>query len=263
MSGVQIPPPLPKGENILDRYIELEGTSNFRDLGGYKTSNGSLIRKGIVFRSDNLSHLTSSDIEKVKRLGIKTVCDFRSDFEMQEFPSPFNNKSSPKLLHIPIKTLGAQDLQELALREGVTSEELANELQLHYVLYVNQHKKKYSKFLNTIAYGDIPLVFHCFAGKDRTGFGSLLFLGLMGVDKDTIIDDYLLTNNFYKGPIQGSNWKDSISETLKPLFEARADYINAAFNEIYSRYEKLEDFVIEELNVDLKTIDLIKEKILE
>ncbi len=263
MSGVQIPPPLPEGENILERYIELEGTSNFRDLGGYETSDGQKIRKGILFRSDNLSHLTAGDIEKVKQLGIKTVCDFRSDFEMQEFPSPFTKESSPKLLHIPIKTLGAQDLQELALREGVTSEELASELQLHYVLYVNQHKKRYSKFLNAIAYDDIPLVFHCFAGKDRTGFGSLLFLGLMGVNKDTIIDDYLLTNDLYKGPIQGSNWKDSISETLRPLFEARSDYINAAFNEIYNRHKRVEDFVIKELNVDLETIEIIKGKILE
>ena len=85
----------------------------------------------------------------------------------------------------------------------------------------------------------------------------------MGVNKDTIIDDYLLTNDLYKGPIQGSNWKDSISETLRPLFEARSDYINAAFNEIFNRHKRVEDFVIKELNVDLETIEIIKGKILE
>ena len=100
-------------------------------------------------------------------------------------------------------------------------------------LYVNQHKKVYCEFINTIANGEIPLVFHCFAGKDRTGYGALLFLSIMGVKKETIIDDYLLTNQFYKGPLVSEDWRDSNSELLKPLFEARVDYINAAFDEIF------------------------------
>ena len=95
----------------------------------------------MVYRSDHLSNLTIEDINVLNKLGIKTICDFRSENEMIENPSPFNQNSSPKLLHIPIKTLGTQDLQELSSRENVTSEELANALQDHYVLYVNQHKK--------------------------------------------------------------------------------------------------------------------------
>ena len=68
------------------------------------------------YRSDHLSNLTSSDFNVLNKLGIKTVCDFRSENEMIENPSPFNQSSSPKLLHIPIKTLGTQDLQELSSR---------------------------------------------------------------------------------------------------------------------------------------------------
>ncbi len=248
---------------MLNRHINLEGATNFRDLGGYETSEGARIKKGLIFRSDHLSNLTDKDLHVIKELGIKTVCDFRSEIEMQEFPSLFDNSSSPRLLHIPIKTLGTEDLQDLALRENVTSKDLADELQHHYVLYVNQHKERYSKFLNNIAHGEIPIVFHCFAGKDRTGFGSLLLLGLMGVEKETIIDDYLLTNDLYKGPVVGNNWKDEISETIRPLFEARLDYINAAFNEINSRHKRIEDFVLNELDVDIKTIENIKNKILE
>ena len=247
----------------MERNIQLEGATNFRDLGGYEASEGSKIRKGLIYRSDHLSNLTSSDFNVLNKLGIKTVCDFRSENEMIENPSPFNQSSSPKLLHIPIKTLGTQDLQELSSREGITSQELANALQSHYVLYVNQHKKKYSSFLENIALGEIPIVFHCFAGKDRTGFASLLLLGLMGVKKDVIIEDYLLTNKYYKGPTSGSNWNEVISEKIKPLFEARIDYINAAFNEIESRYIKIDDFVIKELNINLDIIDKIKNKLLE
>jgi len=247
----------------LKRNIDLDGATNFRDLGGYEASNGSKIKKGLVFRSDHLSNLTIEDINILKELGIKTICDFRSDVELIENPSLFNQNSSPKLLHIPIKTLGTQDLQELSSRENVTSEELANALQDHYVLYVNQHKEKYSQFLKNVAFGDIPIVFHCFAGKDRTGYASLLLLGLMGVKKDIIIEDYLLTNEYYKGPTSGSNWNDIVSDKIKPLFEARTDYINAAFNEIESSYEKIEDFAVKELNIDLEVIDIIKDKILE
>ena len=91
----------------------------------------------------------------------------------------------------------------------------------------------------------------------------MLLLGLMGVKKDIIIEDYLLTNKYYKGPTSGSNWNDVISEKIKPLFEARIDYINAAFNEIESRYISIDDFVIKELNITLDIIDKIKNKILE
>ena len=246
-----------------NRLLELDGASNFRDLGGYETSDGMRLKKGLVFRSDSLSYLTPDDIKKIQKLGIKTVCDFRSELEMEEFPSPFSSITSPKLKHLPIKTLGTQDLRELSSKEGVTSMELANELQEHYVLYVNQHKKVYCKFIKTIANGDIPLVFHCFAGKDRTGYGALLFLSIMGVKKEIIIEDYLLTNQFYKGPLVNEDWRDSNSELLKPLFEARVDYINAAFNEIFNKYDKIEDFVISELEVDIKTIDIMKRRILE
>ena len=85
----------------------------------------------------------------------------------------------------------------------------------------------------------------------------------MGVKKETIIEDYLLTYKYYKGPTSGSNWSDVISEKIKPLFEARAEYINAAFNEIQSRYKDIEEFVVNELNIDFDVIDRIKNKILE
>ena len=85
----------------------------------------------------------------------------------------------------------------------------------------------------------------------------------MGVRKEAIIEDYLLTNDFYKGPVISEDWRDSRSEILKPLFEARVDYINAAFNEIYSRHKKVEDFILNELYVSSKTIDTMKSKILE
>ena len=246
-----------------NRLLKLEGSSNFRDLGGYESSNGMKLKKGLIYRSDSLSYLSKGDIKKIQKVGIKTVCDFRSDIEMDEYPSPFNSETVPKLNHLPIKTLGTQDLKELSTRKGVTSQELADELQEHYVLYVTQHKNTYSKFINTIASGEIPLVFHCFAGKDRTGYGALLFLAIMGVKKEIIIEDYLLTNDFYKGPIISEDWRDSSSKLLKPLFEARVDYINAAFNEIYSKYIKIEDFVVKELDVEAKTIDIMKKRILE
>jgi protein-tyrosine phosphatase len=248
---------------MTSRLLNLEGASNFRDLGGYETQDGMKLKYGLIYRSDSLSYLTDSDIKKIQKIGIKTVCDFRSDVEAEENPSPFTALSSPTLRHLPIKTLGKQDLKDLSTREGVTSQELADELQEHYVLYVNQHKEKYRDFINTVAHGDIPLVFHCFAGKDRTGYGSLLLLSLMGVRKEAIIEDYLLTNDFYKGPVISEDWRDSRSEILKPLFEARVDYINAAFNEIYSRHKKVEDFILNELYVSSKTIDTMKSKILE
>ena len=246
-----------------DRHVNLTGASNFRDLGGYETEDGMKLKQGLIYRSDNLSHLSEEDLKKINQIGIKTVCDFRSDIELDEFPSPFSEKTLPLLKHIPIKTLGTKDLRELSTRDDVTSEEMAKEMQHHYVLYVHQHKKKYRDFINLVAFGEIPLVFHCFAGKDRTGFGALLYLGLLGVRKETIIEDYLLTNKYFKGPIIREDWRDTSSEKLKPLFEARVDYINAAFSEIYLSYNSIEDFVVKELEINNQTVDLLKTRILE
>ena len=248
---------------MLNRHVNLIGASNFRDLGGYETEDGMKLKRGLIYRSDNLSHLSEEDLQKINEIGIKTVCDFRSDIELDEFPSLFSEKTLPKLKHIPIKTLGTRDLRELSIKDDVTSEEMAREMQHHYVLYVHQHKKKYRDFINLVALGEIPLVFHCFAGKDRTGFGALLYLGLLGVKKETIIEDYLLTNKFFKGPIVNEEWRDTSSEKLQPLFEARVDYINAAFSEIYSSYNSIEDFVVKELEIDRQTLDLLKTRILE
>ena len=248
---------------MLDRHVNLIGASNFRDLGGYETEDGMKIKRGLIYRSDNLSHLSEGDLKKINQIGIKTVCDFRSEIELDEFPSLFSEKTIPALKHIPIKTLGTKDLRELSTRDDVTGEVMAQEMQHHYVLYVHQHKNKYRDFINLIAFGEIPLVFHCFAGKDRTGFGALLYLGLLGVKKEIIIEDYLLTNKFFKGPIVNEDWRDTSSEKLKPLFEARVDYINAAFSEIFLLHNSIEDFVIKELEINSKTLDLLKKRILE
>ena len=88
-----------------DRHVNLTGASNFRDLGGYETEDGMKLKQGLIYRSDNLSHLSEEDIKKINQIGIKTVCDFRSDTELDEFPSPFSEKTLPALKHIPIKTL--------------------------------------------------------------------------------------------------------------------------------------------------------------
>ncbi len=90
-----------------------------------------------------------------------------------------------------------------------------------------------------------------------------LNLGLLGVKKETIIEDYLLTNKYFKGPIINEDWRDTSSEKLKPLFEARVDYINAAFSEIYLSYNSIEDFVVKELEINNQTVDLLKTRILE
>ena len=113
---------------MIDRHINLIGASNFRDLGGYETEDGMRLKYGVIYRSDNLSHLTDIDLKKINEIGIKTVCDLRSDNELDEFPSPFSRNSIPVLKHIPIKTLGTKDLRELSIKDGVTSEEMAQEM---------------------------------------------------------------------------------------------------------------------------------------
>ena len=90
----------------------------------------------------------------------------------------------------------------------------------------------------------------------------MLFLSILGVSKELIIEDYLLTNVFYKGP-KINDWREIASDTIRPLLEARTDYIDAAFNEIEGRHENVEQYVLKELEIGGDTITLIKDRYLE
>lgn len=174
----------------VQRHIELEGAYNFRDLGGYSVGGGRRIAWRKIFRADDLSQLTHADMAKLEGMGIRTYVDFRDKYEKREAP----DKIAPgvqRLHHIPIDTSKVLDLFS---HDDITDETAERYMMQVYRALAGKYVGEYRRFFACISdYSSPPVVFHCMGGKDRTGAAAALFLSALEVDRERIIQDYLLT----------------------------------------------------------------------
>ena len=178
------------------RTIALDGVTNFRDLGGYETRDGRRVRHGMVFRAAALRGLTAADIVRLSALPLRTICDLRGTREMAMMPSP----AIPGAEYLPLviePRIGAS-LRDLLRRQQATGEDVIAILRTAYITYVTEHLPVYRRLFALILEADrLPLVFHCTAGKDRTGVGAALLLTALGVAEDHMIADYRATDRFW------------------------------------------------------------------
>ncbi|NOU76865.1 protein-tyrosine-phosphatase [Paenibacillus sp. LMG 31458] len=220
---------------VAERRLPLDGMANLRDLGGYRTEDGRYTKWGLLFRSEQCipSELTERDHVYLKQCGIQLICDYRGDEVESMFSYP--EWGNVRRVRIPIVTTESLEPSERLI--------LANR---NYVL--NHTKEFATLFQQLLSERGVPVVQHCVAGKDRTGFGSAILLMALGVPEQTIMEDYLLTNlykdSLYKKLIRTvqpnlTNQDDS----LMFLFEVRPEYLQAAFDEIHLQYGTIEGFL--------------------
>ena len=183
---------------MLPRLVPLEGCSNLRDLGGYRTADGRRVRMGLVFRSASLANLTDADLARFGTLGIRTVCDLRGVRESERAPSRLPGADAPDVVPLPIEPRVGASLRDLLRREAATGEDTYALLQAAYSAYADEHLPRYRTLFALLLEGRLPLLFHCSAGKDRTGFGAALLLTTLGVPRDTVMADYLATNRIWR-----------------------------------------------------------------
>jgi protein-tyrosine phosphatase len=168
----------------VERLIALEGAVNFRDLGGYATEDGLRTRWRVLFRADGLSELTETDLEVMRELGIRTVVDLRSGQEVEQ--SRFNVEAHPVTFHHYPFIKALPDAEDFARAPGF--------LGTQYTEMLDEATPQIIGALSALAAPEArPAVFHCTAGKDRTGLLSALVLSLLGVPEETVIADYALS----------------------------------------------------------------------
>lgn len=169
----------------MERQIQLEGCLNFRDLGGYPSEDGRRVRWRQLFRSDALHLLTAADLKRLRdELGIGVIVDLRSTAELRaEGQGPLTQEPL-ELHHLPLFDGGA--------REREARPELLNLADRYFLLAEFAHEK-IARVITTLADVSSPAVFHCAAGKDRTGVISAVLLGILGVRDEVIIADYAAT----------------------------------------------------------------------
>lgn len=197
-----------------ERLVVLEGAANFRDLGGYPTAAGGRTRWGRIFRSDALHALTVEDLAVVGRLGLRVVYDLRNDAERATAPTVELARGSD-VRHVLLGIGGsAGETREITQRildgefDGIDDEFMAEA----YRSMVERDGRTFGTLLTGLTDpGGLPALFHCTAGKDRTGVTAALLLSVLGVDDDTILDDFELSTRY---------WSEQRMARLAPRFLA-------------------------------------------
>lgn len=233
----------------------MEAINNFRDFGGYRTRNGTCLKKGLLYRSGDLSRATNADLDHLSSLGIKTVCDLRSEGERQRQPDRIPEAKPFTLFNIPMRPIvdyHARSLRRLFSlmfgRERHT--DYIAESYKAYREYATSYLPQLKALFQRISHPEnLPVLIHCSAGKDRTGVVSSLIQLVLGVSVETVMDDYLKTNGLLDTYIEqvyrqlsklayfGVPWK-----MYTPLFDARSEYLNAALMQVKEEFGAIDEW---------------------
>jgi protein-tyrosine phosphatase len=220
------------------RHLNLAGASNFRDLGGYPARGGRTVRWRQIFRSNHLGHVTEADIEVLRALGVKNAFDFRGTEERAE--------AICGLAEVAVHSLPIEPTVVAALRTrraAGTALSPADALEVmrdSYRSYVRLNTPRFRALFAYLLEDRAPLVIHCTAGKDRTGFACALILYALGVPDDHISEDYLLTNRYYRrDPGASSDLPEDVRQVLGSV---QASFLAAAFDAIGTDYGDLESY---------------------
>ena len=245
------------------RKILFDGTSNTRELGGYKTEDGRSLKWGVLYRSDKLSELTDADQEYLLQLGIKRVIDFRSSEEKQNEPDQL--PSTIKYIEMPIEADGAIRPKVEAILKGDLNEDVGAILVETNKEFISDFSGVYKGFIESLIENQEPTLFHCTAGKDRAGFAAALVLLAVGVPEKIVIEDYMKTNKYTEETIQDYINKINLyslgsvdAEILRPLLGVEERFIRAALDEIKQKYGSVENFIRDELKIRDESIIELK-----
>ena len=190
-----------------ERCLRMDGPDNFRDLGGYPTADGSYSRWGRLFRSDRLDGLTANDQAQIESLNISTVFDLRSNGEVAMAPDRL--PSAVKHVHLPMSSDVAQQRSMLArITDGTLSKFDNDDMSSGYLGMLEGFGDYFIEVINEIIEGH-RILFHCTAGKDRTGVMAMVLLGLAGVSAPYLLDDYEISQQ-YRRPNSESSFREQI-----------------------------------------------------
>ena len=227
------------------RHLNLAGASNFRDLGGYPGKDGRALRWRQIFRSNHLGHLTDADIELLRGLGLKSAFDFRGT---EERTAAMCGLTEIAVHSLPIEpTVVAALRARLAGGAPLASADALDVMRDSYRNYVRYSTPSFRALFAHLLEDRAPLVIHCTAGKDRTGFACALILHALGVPDDLIAEDYLLTNRFYRRDPSASS--DLPEEVRQVLASVEASFLAAAFDAISADYGDLESYLSDGLGL--------------
>ncbi len=273
------PPPPPSPSNEAPNLSLFRKELNLRDLGGYPSRDGRHVKRGLIYRSGALGEARPNELQMIHQLNLRYILDLRSEEEALELPDP----SIPGAFQERIS--GAYDASD---------NEINMSPQRIYRLLVNPRRKDpdpedsiisavaeiytslafdsfaYRKLMEKMETGCAPLLFHCSAGKDRTGIGAIIILLALGVDEETIVNDFTLTNEYRKSIIDAQLARHPLLSKLKPFHYAisAVEGVQESFgarviDEIHQEYGATEVYLEKEFGLGKKRLEGLRKLYLE
>jgi protein-tyrosine phosphatase len=241
------------------RHIPLQGASNFRDLGGYVGHAGRRVRWRVLFRSDHLARLSTTDHDQVQALSIGRSFDFRGAQESQaeSYALPHSRRHSLAIEPTLLQYLQAQ----VQAGRRVTAGDAADAMHATYQGFVRHNSDRFAELFTHLLAHNAPLVFHCTAGKDRTGLAAALILSALGVSHDDILQDYLLTNALYRHD-PGATMALS-PDVMAVVWRVQKGFLEAALQTIDADFGSMAQYLEVRLGLNLQAVDRLCELYLD
>lgn len=267
------------------RVLQIDGVINFRDLGGYIGQDRREVKWGKVFRSAQMDRMSADGIETMAALGIKAVVDLRFSDESEKSPTIKEAVPDAEMLswHDEFQDDGGNRASAMKMSwkdslDSLDPKQVREAMRVNYPQKLYSHRAIYRAMLLRLAQGQTPLVFHCAAGKDRTGVAAALILSLLGVSDQQIVEDYLLTQQevgnlldswLAAGAAGNDNHADFQQrlmslprEVVQPVFDADQAYIETLLDYVNDQYSGFENYAQQTLKLQDSDIDELRASLL-
>ena len=237
---------------------------NLRDLGGYKTSDGATVASGLLYRSNQLSGIRPDDMQKLANLELKSAYDLRTAEERNKRPEELPQGVEYVVVDVLADSpqAGPAQLEKLMADPEVANAELGGgkveagfEASYREFVSLPSAQREFSKmFLALGSQQQVPALFHCTTGKDRTGWAAAAFLTLLGVPKEQVYEDYLRSNDYilpaYQNVIDGFVEAGGDPEIPRAILGVKKEYLDAAFDEMQANYGSIENYFAQALGIN-------------
>ena len=255
------------------RRLIFSGAKNFRDLGGYRTVDDKTVRWGILYRSDQLHKFTDADLNYLTALVLDRIIDFRAEHEKEEAPDRLPANSDIRIVEIPILDSSTEiwrDSHDLFIKENLKNIDPAKLLIETNIELATRFTPQIKQFICELySANGRAVLFHCAAGKDRTGYAAAIVLRILGVPLEVVIEDYLLSNQYY---LSSYSWNlmmlrlmkgKRFANVVKGFLEVQPAYLSAAFEAIGREFGSFEKYIHTGLGLTGQDIKLLKSVYLE
>ena len=251
----------------LRRILHFDGALNVRDLGGVSTSDGQQVRFGLAYRSDDLADLSALDLAELEKRSVQTIVDFRSSEEVEARPSRLPPGATVVSAPFGRGERTAGEVMESLIAGKLTRED-AHQLLLDSYRHIAEIGSAAFAVLVRSIIDRSPVLFHCAGGKDRTGVAAAVIFSILGVDRDQIVEDYMLTNDRLSDQsstfqLRLAEYPEESRDVLLALGLAKPDYIELALDVIDGEFGGIEVYAQDQLSLSLAEIGELRALLLD